>query len=363
MLTKTNLYKILFLTIFWMCAILLYVLLEMGIEILVANLHGLKDYEYNFGRILLIGLSATIVGSLAIGSFEVLFFSRVLSKIPFGASLIIKAVFYLVSIFFFTSIATQISYSYIIDKPFFDHEVLARLAVYLKSPKLWAVTLYWGVMIMAAVFILQVSEKFGRGVLLNFILGKYHRPKAEDRIFMFLDLTSSTAYAERLGHIKYSKLIQDCFYDLTKAASNCDAQIYQYVGDEVVLTWSKKQGLKNNNCIKLFFEFAETLNRKGEHYKKEFGLIPEFKAGIHLGEVTVVEVGELKKELAYHGDALNTTARIRSSCNSFNKNLLISADLLSLLIDIDKSYKVESIGICKLKGKRNVIALFSVEEK
>ncbi|MBL1214873.1 MAG: adenylate/guanylate cyclase domain-containing protein [Ignavibacteriae bacterium] len=333
----------------------------MGIETLVANLHGLKDYEYNLGRILLIGLSATVVGSLLIGGFEVLFFSRALSKIPFGVSLIIKAAFYLVSIFFFTSFATQISYSYIVDKPLFHHEVLSRLSVYLRSPKLWAVTLYWGVMIMAAVFILQVSEKFGRGVMLNFILGKYHRPKVEDRIFMFLDLTSSTAYAEKLGHIKYSKLLQDCFYDLTEAASSCGAQIYQYVGDEVVLTWSKQQGLKNGNCIKMFFKFAETLNRKGEHYKKEFGMIPEFKTGIHLGEVTVVEVGELKKELAYHGDALNTTARIRSSCNEFNKKLLVSADLLSLLADIDRSYKVESIGVCKLKGKKNVIALFSVE--
>src|SRR5210317_1629343 len=105
-----------------MCAILLYVFMEMAIEILVANLHGLKNYEYNFGRILLIGLGATIVGSLAIGSFEVLFFSRVLSKVPFGTSLIIKAFTYLVSIFFFSSIATQISYSYIINKPLFDHE-------------------------------------------------------------------------------------------------------------------------------------------------------------------------------------------------------------------------------------------------
>jgi adenylate cyclase len=91
--------------------------------------------------------------------------------------------------------------------------------------------------------------------------------------------------------------------------------------------------------------------------------VPEFKAGIHIGEVTIVEVGELKKELAYHGDPLNTTARIRSECNRYNKRIIISADLLSLLEDIDQHFSVDSIGVCRLKGKRNVIALFSVEEK
>ena len=48
---------------------------------------------------------------------------------------------------------------------------------------------------MSALFILSISEKLGQGVLLNYLLGKYHSPKVETRIFMFLDLTSSTEYA------------------------------------------------------------------------------------------------------------------------------------------------------------------------
>ncbi|MHC4457755.1 MAG: adenylate/guanylate cyclase domain-containing protein, partial [Planctomycetota bacterium] len=90
---------------------------------------------------------------------------------------------------------------------------------------------------MAALFILQVSDKFGQGVLISFLLGKYHRPKEDDRIFMFMDLKSSTTYAEKLGHIKYSQFIQDCFFDITDVITKYDAKIYQYVGDEVVLSW------------------------------------------------------------------------------------------------------------------------------
>ena len=343
--------------------------MEMSIELLVAKLHNYAGYSYNFGRILLIGAAATVIGGTAIGSFEVLFFSRVLGRLPFGLSLLVKGIFYLVCIFFFTTLATQVSYSFIINKPLFHEDVLNRLAVYIQSPKIWATTIYWGIMIIAAVFILQVSQKFGRGVLLNFILGKYHQPKEESRIFMFLDLTSSTAYAERLGHIKYSRLIQDCFYDLTAAAADCHANIYQYVGDEVVLTWQKETGLKNNRCINVFFEYQQAIKKREDHYKHEYGLVPEFKAGVHLGTVTVVEDDTLNGEFGLGGnaslatvDALNTTARIRSLCKTYKKNLIVSAELLSLLPELDNDFSVESIGVCQLKGKQNVIALFSVEK-
>ena len=36
------------------------------------------------------------------------------------------------------------------------------------------------------------------------------------KILMFLDLKDSTKIAEELGHIEYSKFIQDCFIDLNK---------------------------------------------------------------------------------------------------------------------------------------------------
>jgi adenylate cyclase len=222
---------------------------------------------------------------------------------------------------------------------------------------------YWSFCVMIALFILSISEKLGQGVLVNYLLGKYHKPKEDTRIFMFLDLTSSSTYAEKLGHLKYSNLLQDCFFDLTDVVNEHHVQIYQYVGDEVVLTWQKAKGIAENRCIKTFFAFANVLNSKREYYKKEYGIVPEFKAGINYGFVTIAEVGEMKKELAYHGDAINTASHIRSICSRYNKKLLISADLLSILPDVDKEFIVESVGICELKGKKNVIAVFSIEEK
>ena len=75
-----------------------------------------------------------------------------------------------------------------------------------------------------------------------------------------------------------------------------------------------------------------------------------------------MEVGDIKREIAYHGDVINTTSRIRSACTELNERVLISADLLSHLIDIDNDFVVESKGVTTLKGKENIIGIFSIKE-
>ena len=52
---------------------------------------------------------------------------------------------------------------------------------------------------------------FSRDLQKNLFLGKYHRPRKEERIVMFLDLTSSTAIAEKLDLYKYSSFLKDFF--------------------------------------------------------------------------------------------------------------------------------------------------------
>ena len=133
--------------------------------------------------------------------------------------------------------------------------------------------------------------------------------------------------------------------------------------DIVVLTWESSKGIKDNNCLNAFFDFEHTLKDKEEYYKSRYGVVPDFKAGLNYGIVTVAEVGEMKKELAYHGDAINTAARIRSSCNPLKKKILISAELLSMLSEVDDGYMVESVGICSVKGRQKKVGVFSVERK
>jgi adenylate cyclase len=140
-----------------------------------------------------------------------------------------------------------------------------------------------------------------------------------------------------------------------------DAKIYQYVGDEIVLSWDMHKGIQDNNCIKTFFEYDKLLNRKSDYYKDKFGFVPEFKAGVNSGFVTVAEVGELKKELAYHRDVLNTAARIQVKCNEFKSKLLISEETQKKLIR-DMKFHFERIGNIQLKGKEQRVNIYSVTQ-
>ncbi|MEO9805707.1 MAG: adenylate/guanylate cyclase domain-containing protein [Reichenbachiella sp.] len=209
-------------------------------------------------------------------------------------------------------------------------------------------------------FILEVSKKFGPGNLWDMFTGKYHKPIIEDRIFMFLDLKDSTAYAEKLGHIKYSNLIQRCFLYLNEIVFRHKAQIYQYVGDEAVLTWDSDDPDAARLCMELFFAFREKLESKSEKFEKEFGFVPEFKAGINEGPVTVAEVGYIKREIAYHGDVLNTGARIQSMCNQFGKSLLVSELFANQTKNFSK-IKQELMGEILLKGKQQAVNIYAID--
>ena len=44
--------------------------------------------------------------------------------------------------------------------------------------------------------------------------------------------------------------LQDCFSFLTNPIYNCEADVYQYVGDEAVLIWPLKKGLKKITELK-----------------------------------------------------------------------------------------------------------------
>ncbi|MBD8488190.1 adenylate/guanylate cyclase domain-containing protein [Echinicola sp. CAU 1574] len=203
----------------------------------------------------------------------------------------------------------------------------------------------------------QVQLYFGGDNLWQLFRGKFYTPREVERIFMFLDLQSSTTHAERLGHIQYSKLIQDCFNDLGIVAEN-DAEIYQYVGDEAILFWKLEDGLKYQNCLKAFFNFKQQLATKQDYYHRQYGCLPHFKAGLHAGVVTMTEVGKFKKEIAFHGDTINTAARIQGQCNVLGQELLISS-LLKQDLETN-TFHFEQMGSIPLKGKEAPLILYAV---
>jgi adenylate cyclase len=192
------------------------------------------------------------------------------------------------------------------------------------------------------------------------LIGYYQKPREEERIFMFLDLESSTSTAEKLGHEKYSYFIQDCFRNISKSMLATHGHVYQFVGDEVVVTWDAKKKRNYKNAIDFFFLYQKALKRRHNYFEKEYGLFPIFSASINSGNVMAAEVGQIKRELAFHGDVLNTAARIQKQCKRYKKQILVTRKFAKNLEKSTQLYQTAYIDNVKFIGKEQFVKIYEV---
>ncbi|MBI9038333.1 MAG: adenylate/guanylate cyclase domain-containing protein [Bacteroidales bacterium] len=211
-------------------------------------------------------------------------------------------------------------------------------------------------------FLYIIDTLIGKNVLGKLFIGKYRKPFEVERVFMFLDIKSSTAIAEKIGHIKFLSLVNDFFFDILDPINQTKGEIYKYVGDEAIATWKIKHAINQANCIECFFLIKEKIKSRSDYYLNKYGIVPEFKAGIHVGKVITGELGYTKREIAYMGDVLNTTARIEEACKTYNHDFLISEEILKQ-ISVKNNFRLEEIGGVKLRGKENEMRLFGVNRK
>lgn len=276
-------------------------------------------------------------------------------KLPLLLTIISKAILYVLFInIFFVFLGLILGYFQGSDR----FEDFAN--IFLTRDQL-VINIYTLLLYILLTFYMQINLLLGDGVLWKFLLGKYRKPTREDRIFMFLDIKSSTTIAEKLGLEQYYSLLNDFFHEISEPVRKTNAEIYQYVGDEVVITWKTKDGVANSNCLRIFFEIRDNVYNNRKYYQNKYGDIPYFKAGIHFGKVISAQIGDIKREIIYNGDVLNTSARIQEQCNVFNCELLISGLLLNQL-DIKNEYLAEKLDTIRLRGKESSTELYSLKQ-
>lgn len=220
---------------------------------------------------------------------------------------------------------------------------------------------YWTLLMGASMFMVRLNDQYGSGGV-SYLTGRYHKPREEMRVFMFLDMRSSTAIAEELGNVKYFQLLNELYAEITDPIVYSRGEIYQYVGDEVSVSWPLRRGVGRLRCIRCFLDIRAKLQRRAKHYEQRYGLVPAFKAGFHYGQVTTGEIGLVKKERVFTGDVVNTAARIQNSCNEHGVDNLVSKELLDLLRP-QMRFGVREIGSITLKGKRNAMSLWTIEHE
>ncbi|MET1259600.1 adenylate/guanylate cyclase domain-containing protein [Flagellimonas sp. DF-77] len=338
---------------------LVYSLLEKGI----LGTHPTYPSTGNPYQFILIvpALISLFLGFL-IGLLEVFVISRLFVKSSFLKKLILKTMIYFLIIVVSIVLISLLSTAHEYRLPPFSSEVLESVETFFRSFAFWSVVVYFTLGLVICLFYAEISDNLGQYAIANFFTGKYHRPIEEYRIFMFLDMKSSTTIAERLGHEKYFDLLNDYYRYLSNPIMDFGGEIYQYVGDEIVLTWRLNTKMDKASVVYCFFSMQETLAEKSTSFLKRYGLVPSFKAAIHLGKVTTGEIGKIKKDFVFSGDVLNTTARIQGLCNEHNARLLCSEEAVTQL-ELRKSFEVIDLGTASLRGKEDKIKIFDVIAK
>lgn len=331
-------------------------------EALLPNAHNPEDptdIALTLPVFIFAAIAMTFLG-LLVGIIETLILQKRFLAYSFLRKITIKFIIYMVLILIAICITYPIAAAMEAGLSITDDEVWIKTGGFLLSPLFFNALVQLSFQIFMSLLYSAISENLGHSVLLNFFTGKYHSPVVERRIYMFLDMKGSTTIAEKLGHVRYFELLGE-YYDLmSDPIINHLGEVYQYIGDEVVITWKASLGFENNNCLRCFFDIKQSLQLKHDHFMNRFGVIPDFKAGMHIGEATTGEIGALKKEIVFVGDVLNTTARIQGMCNEHQTDLIISDDLRSGLQDKDM-FATHPLGDIRLKGKSGEVKLFSVK--
>jgi len=208
----------------------------------------------------------------------------------------------------------------------------------------------------------SVNDLLGPGALFAFAAGRYYHPRIEERALLFIDMRSSTAIAERLGELRFLDLLNRFIVNVSLAVADDGGEIHKYVGDEVIATWRLAPGPNDPGCVRACFSALDRIRAEGPAYEREFGLTPDFRAGLHCGPVAVGELGYLKKEIALIGDSMNTVARIVDACRGANARVLASAALLDRLAALPPGVTSGPLGELAMRGKERALELFVFQE-
>jgi adenylate cyclase len=305
--------------------------------------HGLSNHLWQGG-------TSWLIGSALIWAFEIFLvqshYGIGIRRLHFLTAIGIKSALIVVIVF----VAAFLGRAFFQDLVNFD---------FLSEPHFYRVLAVVFVVILVLQTVTQIIRIIGGRTLINFVLGKYHRPISEDTIFMFLDLAGSTALAERLGDVGVQTMITDFFFDITEPIIEHGGEIHRYVGDQVVVTWPLRDGTDNMPVIYCCFAIGKLMSAKAPAYEREFGAAPAYRIGLHGGPVVISQCGDQKQEISYFGDTVNTAARIEQQCKALNSPLLISAELLSQ-ITLPAEFRTERKGSVTLKGHGHETELFTI---
>ena len=209
-------------------------------------------------------------------------------------------------------------------------------------------------------FLLEMNTLLGQNVLLNFVTGRYHRPRVEQRVFLIIDMKNSTAAAERLGEVAFHRLLDRLIGDLSGPIVAHKGEIHKYVGDELIATWPLAEGLREAPACWP----ASTPSRGWPRMARPMSASSASGGGPRRAPLRAGRGGRdglVQEGDCALGDTLNTTARLVDACRETGESVIASADLLEQLV-VPPGIAARPLGPIRLHGKEQAVGLCALAQ-
>lgn len=352
-----HLQEVLYITIIWIIATFLFVFIKFN-DIPENSFPNYFQAGHSVSKTLLFEVSVfvSIPLGLTFGFLHTFIYSRLVRNKNVLVNIIVRS-----AVFLILSIAILFTITYL-DRLHYGINTDNSTGILTRSALL-SIFIYMLVTESLISIFITLRRDLGGSYFRNIMVNTYRNPKEEIRVFMFLDMENSTPAVYELGDLSFSRYIQDCFYDLSDIVLEHKGDIYQFVGDEAVITWKVAGKFNYGKCLDLYFSFIDLLESRRGYYQDKYERMPTFRCAIHTGKVSTALVGDYSREIAFHGNVLNLCARLQAVCKENNASVLVSDAFYSSLDSYTQPYKFEPVSILSLKGIPYGQAAYRVSKK
>ena len=313
-----------------------------------------------FGMLSAIADSVTIMA--LIGALEIFVFvprtalGRALGRQPFAATVLVKCAAYLGVLLLVLGGRFGPNLLKLVASPEAGRQIALQLDAAFPIRLLVVVG---GMVVFLLVVIRHLNQFIGERAARDVVLGRYHRPRAEQRFFLFVDVVGSTPVAEKLGPLAVHRFLDRIFQVASDPVDDHRGEVFQYVGDEMVVTWTLADGAPAARPLACFFAIEAAIAREAAAFERDFGTVPRLRAALHAGEVVTGEIGGSRRAIVFHGDVMNTASRIENLTRSLGRPFLVSEDALRRLQGVE-AYALEDLGPQELRGKEARLRVYGV---
>lgn len=306
-------------------------------------------------------INALIIAILLAGTVafsEFILFTGKVKKIKFYQLLLFRVLLYTTSVVIIITVVMIVSRMFRFNLNFQEVLNSKEFKEYIYEQDYKTGIIYALSLVGLVVFTLQMQRKIGPKVLVALISGKYKKPKKVERIVLFIELQSVKYIIEKNGRIAFFNFLNDIIFDISENIIHRKGEIYEYIENQILITWDIDKGIDNANCIRVFFEIKELIEANKIYYFEQYATNPILRASLHAGTMVQGVIGEIKSEIKFYGDTMNTGARILGQTTE-EDDFLISEYLLEK-IDLPAIYQSKNLGNFELKGKKNIVKIFSL---